>query len=542
MYIGIQITFNFMMTNKIKQSNHIGCLQLYENKKLNRSVKIYRNKIYTCGRDIECTIPIQGNQYISSTHFKFWCTQFDSTYDPIVYVQDTSLNGTMYANEKRQIITKIRNKEILIVKNGTYLFFPHEAHLWDLEGDSVIMFKFFIEKKKISNKENDEEHQRLLEVIKQENIEGNRWVFDNTFFGSGSFGVVCGCLDMHNQKKLTVCKIIKDTIMPVDKVNEKDFILAYKKKFAKPPLLYSRVKNEKNIMQNLNHPNVVKFIGHYATKTTYGDELDNGDVFWKSDYLIFQEQAFGGDLFSYLLDSKTLKLRSLPEAESLLIIYQIMQALKYLHSQNLAHRDLKLDNVLLETPEKLSRIMLTDFGIAKQTPLRMKTCIGTPEYCAPEVGDFHKNTMRDIIRNKLNNKENEEAVHFGYNKKCDIWSLGIIFYYLLTGKAFFEKKYDQGVMSGFDDYTLDDLQNWIYGKVLKCKKKLSISHECIQFLNHLLTINEQNRHDILDCFKDRYIQGHKKSLDNIYRGILKSSRYNESVIPSGNKAKKRKIT
>ena len=148
MYIGIQITFNFMMTNKIKQSNHIGCLQLYENKKLNRSVKIYRNKIYTCGRDIECTIPIQGNQYISSTHFKFWCTQFDSTYDPIVYVQDTSLNGTMYANEKRQIITKIRNKEILIVKNGTYLFFPHEAHLWDLEGDSVIMFKFFIEKKK----------------------------------------------------------------------------------------------------------------------------------------------------------------------------------------------------------------------------------------------------------------------------------------------------------------------------------------------------------------------------------------------------------
>lgn len=423
------------MSEKSKRSNHIGIIKLYENKKLKRSLKMYRNKVYSCGRDSECALPIQGNQYISSTHFKFWCTQFDSTYDPVVYVQDKSLNGTMILEAKGNCLKKIQKDKIVVIKDKTCLYFPHEVQTIDSINKSVMMFKFIIEKKKISNKENDHELSQLLNSIKHNKLFKERWMFNNTFFGSGSFGVVCGCLDLKNNQALNVCKIIKDTIVPIEDVDEQVFCSAYKKLHGKTPLLLNKVKKERQIMQNLNHPNIVKYISCLTAETTSFDTLDNGDEFTKVNVLLFQEQAYGGDLFSYLLDAKKLVLRSLPEAESLLIVYQIMLALEYLHSRNLAHRDLKLDNILLETPEKLSRVMLTDFGIAKEKCLRMKTCIGTPEYSAPEVGNFHKNTMRDVIQNKLcqGNKKN------GYDTKCDIWSLGIIFYYLLTGQPFFEK-------------------------------------------------------------------------------------------------------
>lgn len=530
------------MSKKTKQSNHIATLQLFENKKLKRSLRIYRNKVYTCGRDIECTIPIQGDQYISSIHFRFWCMQFDSTCDPIVYVQDTSLNGTLSVDDKEQNIVKIKNRDVAVVKNGTCLYFPHEVHGWDKMGDSVMRFKFLIEKKKICNKECDEELEKMLDGLKSDRKLAKRWIFDDTFFGSGSFGMVCGCIDLSNKKKLTVCKIIKDTIIPTKFESEAEFVSAYKRKYGKSPLLHSKAAREMQIIRKLNHPNVVKYIDHYSTDEIYGDELANGNIFNKRHFLIFQEQAFGGDLFSYLLDPKTLTLRSIPEAECLLIIYQIMLALEYLHSKNLAHRDLKLDNILLETPEKLGRIMLTDFGIAKQkNTLRMKTCIGTPEYSAPEVGNFHKSTMRDVIQSKLSKKANEEIKAPGYDKKCDIWSLGIIFYYLLTGEPFFEKKYDESIMERFEKYTLEDLQSWIDGRLLRLQERFSVSEECVNFLNKMLKIDEEERYDIAECFEDDYIKGHRSSLENIYKGILASSKYESAVMTKGNNAKKRKL-
>lgn len=523
------------MSEKSKRTNHIGIIKLYENKKLKRAVKIYRNKVYSCGRDNECALPIQGNQYISSTHFKFWCTQFDSTYDPVMYVQDNSLNGTMILNAKDYSLSKIQKNEIVVIKNETCLYFPHEVQTIDSINKSVMMFKFIIEKKKISNEENDYNLSQLLDTIKQDKLFKQRWVFNNTFFGSGSFGVVCGCLDLKNNQALSVCKIIKDTIVPTGSVDEQTFSSVYKKKYNKAPLLLSKIRKEKQIMQNLNHPNIVKFISYLTTETTSFDTLDNGYEFKKVNLLLFQEQAYGGDLFSYLLDAKKLVLRSLPEAESLLIIYQIMLALKYLHSRNLAHRDLKLDNVLLEKPEKLSRIMLTDFGIAKENCLRMKTCIGTPEYSAPEVGNFHKNTMRDVIQNKvsLGNKKN------GYDTKCDIWSLGIIFYYLLTGQPFFEKKYEDDILKRFEDYTLEDLQEWIDDKIGTMKEEYIFSNECALFLTKLITIDESKRYSIEDCFQDEYFENHTRSLESIYKGILSGSQY-EQDMSIGNMKKKMK--
>ena len=86
---------------------------------------------------------------------------------------------------------------------------------------------------------------------------------------------------------------------------------------------------------------------------------------------------------------------------------------RYLHDKNIAHRDLKPENLLMvdETPD--SEVKITDFGLSKafdEQSQVMQTPCGTPGYIAPEV-----------------------LVMKGYDKQCDVWSLGVIVYILLCG-------------------------------------------------------------------------------------------------------------
>lgn len=131
----------------------------------------------------------------------------------------------------------------------------------------------------------------------------------------------------------------------------------------------------------------------------------------------------GGDLFSYLSDGEHMS--SVPEAEALLIVFQILKALEYLHSNNITHRDLKLDNILRVSQHPGSRILLIDFGISKyyvrDRSRRMTTVAGTPEYAAPEIGFAASNTFAGAAKRS------------GYDMKCDLWSLGVILHILLSG-------------------------------------------------------------------------------------------------------------
>jgi len=104
------------------------------------------------------------------------------------------------------------------------------------------------------------------------------------------------------------------------------------------------------------------------------------------------------------------------ELEALTVLIQILDAMKYLHSKGLVHRDIKLDNILFQSKNRID-IKILDFGIAemvgsiKNSAFRRSLVMGTPLYVAPEV---------------LN----------GYcDFKSDIWSAGVIFYMLLTGQA-----------------------------------------------------------------------------------------------------------
>lgn len=126
------------------------------------------------------------------------------------------------------------------------------------------------------------------------------------------------------------------------------------------------------------------------------------------------EFCSGGDLFDRIL-----KVGYFCELDAALIFKPIVEAINYLHSKNIVHRDVKLENFIFSDQNKYSCIKLIDFGVSKKLEKKQKSCnkkfvkmttiIGTPEYMSPEI------------------------ITGSYNDKCDVWSLGIILHLLLVG-------------------------------------------------------------------------------------------------------------
>jgi calcium-dependent protein kinase len=162
------------------------------------------------------------------------------------------------------------------------------------------------------------------------------------------------------------------------------------------------IKNEIDILKKLMHPNIVRIYEFYELKNSF--------------YLI-NEFCPCGELFNYI--NKTI----LNEEQLAVIFYQVFSGLKYLHENNILHRDLKPENLLISKIEKDLKdnkeyfwIQIIDFGTAKifENDKDENSIVGTPYYIAPEVLNKH------------------------YNEKCDTWSIGVILYMFLVGRAPFD--------------------------------------------------------------------------------------------------------
>lgn len=125
--------------------------------------------------------------------------------------------------------------------------------------------------------------------------------------------------------------------------------------------------------------------------------------------LIVMECMDGGELFNQIQDRGD---QAFTEREASAIMKNIGEAIQFLHAINIAHRDVKPENLLYSTKRPNALLKLTDFGFAKETTSHnsLATPCYTPYYVAPEVLGPEK-----------------------YDKSCDMWSLGVIMYILLCG-------------------------------------------------------------------------------------------------------------
>lgn len=130
------------------------------------------------------------------------------------------------------------------------------------------------------------------------------------------------------------------------------------------------------------------------------------DIVDKPDsvYMILEFMK-GGDLLKRITTKKCLT-----ERISKLFFYQMCHAVKYLHGKGITHRDMKPENVLLDTVDEETLLKVSDFGLSKSVQQNsvMRTVCGTPQYVAPEV----------LLTQGRG----------AYTKKVDIWSLGVVLF------------------------------------------------------------------------------------------------------------------
>ncbi|KAF8397923.1 hypothetical protein HHK36_016849 [Tetracentron sinense] len=187
--------------------------------------------------------------------------------------------------------------------------------------------------------------------------------------GQGGFGKV------FQVRKRDTSEIYAMKVMRKDKIIEKN--------------QWEFMKAERDILTKVNHPFIVQL--RYSFQTKY------------RLYLVL-DFVNGGNLFFQLHHQGFFR-------EDLARVYtaEIVSAVSYLHANGIMHRDLKLDNIILDAD---GHAMLTDFGLAKQfeEDTRSKTKCGTVEYMSPEV-----------------------VMGKGYDKTTDWWSVGIMLFEMLTG-------------------------------------------------------------------------------------------------------------
>ena len=254
--------------------------------------------------------------------------------------------------------------------------------------------------------------------------------------GSGSFGRVY--LVSHNEtKKLFALKII----------DKRKLMVSY----GKLDIIY----NEINIHSKLDHENIIKL---------HNVHEDNDNI------NIIMEYAENGNLYELISKEKT----GLNESKAFDYFIQVVNAVYYLHNNNIIHRDIKPENILIGANDK---IKLCDFGWAKELTLENRsTFCGTVEYMAPEIVG----------------SEN-------YDYSVDIWSLGILLYELLYGHSPFKANNTKNVILNIKTHelTYDD-------------KNKVVSKSCKDLIQKLLDSNPQKRLKIKDILEHPFVKKYSK--------------------------------
>ena len=218
----------------------------------------------------------------------------------------------------------------------------------------------------------------------------------------------------------------------------------------------------------------------------------------KSFYLI-SEYCNDGDLFE-----KIQKVGAFNEHSAAYVIHQVLSALLYCHTSNIVHRDIKAENILIESVEvsivegreiELYNIRLSDFSSARSFNKSKKLTkkVGTPYYIAPEV------------------------LKRSYNEKCDVWSVGVLLFILLCGKPPFYGDSDKDIINHVETTKYDKRdEEW-----------KNVSHEAQQLVDLMLKADVNKRISVQDAIKHpwfaKYLIRRKPSdekMNEFYRSMI----------------------
>jgi hypothetical protein len=250
--------------------------------------------------------------------------------------------------------------------------------------------------------------------------------------GSGAYGVVKYGVNRHNDQKVAI-KI-------------------YEKAKLNDLIRLKSVQNEIKILQKLDHPNIVKLY----------DKIDT------PKYLYIILEFVSGHSLSTSIKKKPS--RRLDEFEANKYFNELLQALDYCHSKGITHRDIKLENTLVDTVFK--KVKLIDFGFATcfGNDKKVKIFCGTPSYMAPEI----------VARKEY------------LGPPVDIWAAGVLLFVLVTGNFPFRGSTDKD----------------LYKAILKGHVVFPeyISTPAKQFIGKMLTVDPNKRPRAADLLKDSWFR------------------------------------
>ncbi|CAD8153295.1 unnamed protein product [Paramecium pentaurelia] len=322
-------------------------------------------------------------------------------------------NKYLVVDQKFVNLENIQMKKVILQQNQqqsmAFLKFNNNFDSFEIIGSVHLVNEIYNYCKLYTIQDNFENYYQIMQLM-----------------GRGSFAKVFKIKQIENQKIYAVKIFNKMKMKENEEENQKS------------------LWKEVHIMRQMNHKHIIKLREVYE---------DNYKVYVVIDLLN------GGDLISHI--EKQIKVYD----ESLVrkLVYNLLDALVYIHERKIIHRDIKPENLILKEENDISNIVLADFGLAdyyqKDAQYLFKRC-GSLGYVAPEI---------------LQDKH--------YDFKVDIYSLGIVMFLLLTGEQAFKGSSTQEV-----------LQNNTYGKIDDYKlESCHVSQDAKNLCRQMLNINSNQR-------------------------------------------------
>ncbi|KAL4661026.1 hormonally up-regulated neu tumor-associated kinase-like [Arapaima gigas] len=255
-----------------------------------------------------------------------------------------------------------------------------------------------------------------------------------------------------------------------------------KKKAKQDSYVLKNMKREPHIHQMVRHPNVVQL---YETLET------------ENSYYMVMELCVGGDLMDRLCERQRLG-----EREVRRYTRQILSAVEHLHRHGVVHRDLKIENFLLD---ENNNIKIVDFGLSNTlkvetlSPELLHTQCGSPAYAAPEL-----------------------LAHRKYGPKVDVWSVGVGTFAMLTGTLPFT----------VEPFNIKQLhQKMVNGEIGTFPP--DISKAAVQFVLTLLEPDPEKRPSIREAMEQNWLnEGYSRRPLNciLYKNRLEPDELNSTVL------------